>query len=285
MNVQRADFVVVDNRAQSGAGKRHFGIWILSLQIIDVQGGSQRVLSEIGKPKQSGECNASHAAAKRALLRVKAVRPDALVTKKMKRFVFVGVVGFLKNGDIVRAAFVQIAVFVCIYRIDFQSDHAEILPRELAGFANVFDVALSAAFAGEKKDLLHSALCDDLHFVFYLFHAQLHAADFVVAVKAAVDTVIFAVIRDVQRCEHIYRVSEVLARFKTRPLCHLFQKRFGGRGKEGFEILNRAGFMFKRGFNILCSVLCVVVGLHLRDDVLTHVGFNNLHSFHIFHMV
>ena len=63
--------------------------------------------------------------------------------------------------------------------------------------ADVFHTADLAALPGQNQDFLHAAVSDHLHFFFDLLHGQLHTADVVIAVEAAVDAVIFAVIGDI----------------------------------------------------------------------------------------
>ena len=80
-----------------------------------------------------------------------------------------------------------------------------------------FYITLGAALSGEDQDLLHAAVGDDLHLMLDLRHIQLHPLDVVVAVEAAVDAVVFAVIGDVQGGEEIDGIAEVAAGFQTGP--------------------------------------------------------------------
>ena len=143
----------------------------------------------------------------------------------MERFVFVGIVGFLKHCHIVHPTFMEIAVLIGVDGIYFYPHHSEILSRQLTGFADILHIALSAAFPGEDQYFLHAGIGNDLHFVLDLLHAQLHAPDMVVAVEAAVYAVVLAIIGNVQRGEQIYGVAEVLACLPAGLLCHFFQKR------------------------------------------------------------
>ena len=161
----------------------------------------------------------------------------------MQRFVFDGIIRFLKDGNIIRAAFVQIAVIFGIDRINFQAYHTKVIPCQLTCFPNIGDIAHTVAFPGQNQYLLHAGIGDYLHFVLNLLHRKLHPADLVIAVKAAVNTVILTVIGNIKRCKQIHGIAELLLRFPVRPRRHLFQKRFGGRRKERFQILNTAGRM------------------------------------------
>ena len=117
----------------------------------------------------------------------------------MKRFVFVRIVGFLEHRHIVSPALVEIFVFIGIYGVDLQTNHAEIFSCQLTGFTDVLYVALPTAFPGKDQDFLHAGVSNDLHFMLDLGHIQLHALDVVIAVEAAVNAVVFAIIGDVQR--------------------------------------------------------------------------------------
>ena len=176
------------------------------------------------------------------------------MSQQVKLFVFVRVVGFLKYGYIIRAAFVEISVFLRIDRIDFKPDHAEIVPRQFAGFSYVSHMALGPAFAGKDEDFLHAAVGDDFHLFFNLFHGKLHPVNVVITVKSAVDAVIFTVIGYVERREQIYCVAEMAACFKPCPLCRLFKKGLCRRGKQGFEILNGTGLMLQSRRHIVCRI-------------------------------
>ena len=148
---------------------------------------------------------------------------------QVQGLVLVGVIGLLKNGDVVGPALVEIAVLVGVDGVDLQPHHAEVFSGQLAGLADIFHIALGAALSGEDQDLLHAAVRNDLHLVLDLRHVQLHPLDMVVAVEAAVDTVVFAVIRDIKRRKHVNRIAEMLSGFLLRSLRHFFDKRLGRR--------------------------------------------------------
>ena len=255
------------------------------MQVVYVEGAGKGVFSEIRKSQQSREGHAPHTAAESPFLSVESVRPHPFVAEKMKGFVFVGVVGFLKDRHIVGATLMEICVFVGVDGVDFQSHHAEVFPRQFAGFANVLYVAFGPAFTGENQDFLHAAVGDDLHFMLDLFHIQFHALDLVIAVETAVNAVVFAVVGNVEGREKINGVAEVLACFQPRLLCHFFQKRFGGGGEQRFEILNGTGGVLQGGFYILRRVSAVIVVIHPGNDVFTDIGINLFHSRQVFHVI
>ena len=88
----------------------------------------------------------------------------------MQCFVLIRIVGFLKYRHIIGTAFMKITVFVCVDRIYLQSDHAEIFPCQPACLANIFDITLSTALAGQNQNFFHSGVSDHLHFLFDLLH-------------------------------------------------------------------------------------------------------------------
>ena len=250
-----------------------------------MQCACQGILPKIGQTEKCGERHTSHAAAECPFLCVETVRPHTLVTEQVELFVFVGVVSLLKYRHIIRAAFVEIPVFLRIDRINLKPDHAEILPCKFTGFADVFHIALTSALTGQNQDFLHTAVGNDFHLMLDLFHVQFHAADVVVAVESAVDTVILAVIGNVQRCEEIDGVAEVLAGFQPCFLCHLLKERFRGRGEKCLEILNGAGVMLQCSLHISSGILCRIVVIHLRHHVCTYIRFDHFHSRQVFHVV
>ena len=83
-------------------------------------------MPEIGKPEQSCESDSPHSAHESPFLRIEAVRPDPFVASEMQLFKPHFVVSFLKNGDVIDSAFVQIFVFIDIERINFDTHHSEI---------------------------------------------------------------------------------------------------------------------------------------------------------------
>ena len=203
----------------------------------------------------------------------------------MKLFILIRIIGFLKYGHIVCAALVKISIFVCIYRIDFQSYHTKIFPRKLTRLSNIRYVTLTAAFSCKDQNLLHTAVCNDLHFFFNLLHGKLHAADMVIAVKSTVHTVIFAVICNIQRRKEIHGVSEMPSCLHAGPLGHFLKKRLCRRRKQSFKILHGAGFMIQRSPYIRSCVSRIVIAFHLIHNVTAHLRFNLFHPGQIFHMI
>ena len=147
----------------------------------------------------------------------------------MERFVLIGVVCLLEHGDIVGAALAQVSVVVCVDRVYLEADHPEIFAGDAACLTDVFHVALSAAFAGEDQDLLHSRVRYYLHLVLDLVEVQLHPGYVVVAVETAVNAVVFTVIRYVKRREQVNAVAEVLSGLQSGFLRHFLEERFCSR--------------------------------------------------------
>ena len=71
---------------------------------------SKGITAEVPEPQKRRKAHAAHTASNRALLSCKAIRKNALITRKMQLRVARGIVGFLKNGDEIDAASVQIGV-------------------------------------------------------------------------------------------------------------------------------------------------------------------------------
>ena len=69
------------------------------------------------------------------------------MSHQVQFFVCHNVVRFLKDGHIVGAALVQIAILVRVDGVDLQPDHTEVLAREFARLADIFDIALDADLA------------------------------------------------------------------------------------------------------------------------------------------
>ena len=170
---------------------------IFSLKKICMKSGCQRILPKIRKTQKGRKCHTSHASFQRSLLRIKPIRPYSFMPHQMKRFIFIRIIGLLKNSHIICTALMQVCILLCIYRINFQSYHAEIFPCQSAGFTDIFHITLAAAFSCQDQNFFHSAVCDHLHLFFNLFHRKLHPIDMVVAVKTTVNTVVFTIIRNI----------------------------------------------------------------------------------------
>ena len=229
MHIHGIDAVIVDDRAQAGAGKCNLCVRVFALDQPGVHTGRESVLAEIIQTQKGRETNTAHATHKRALLGIDAVRENPLVAGQMQGLVFVRIVSLLEYGHIVRTAFMQISVLIRIHGIDFHANYLKILAGNLAGLADVFDSRLAAALTGQNQDLLQTGLGNRSHLLIDLFRIQHSPLDFVVAVKSAVDAVILAVIGYIQRREDIYGISEMPAGLDLGFLCHLFQEWRGRR--------------------------------------------------------
>ena len=186
-----------------------------------MQSWREGVFAEVGKAEQGRETDAAHAAHEGAFLRLEAVRPDALMPHEMQGLVLFEVVRLLKDRDIVGAAFMQIGIVLDIHRVDLKADIAEVLAREFTGLADVLDAALRLALARQHEDFLHAAVGDDFHLVLDFLGIELQAVNVIIAVEAAVDAVILAVVRDVERRKKIDRIAEMAARLTACALGHL----------------------------------------------------------------
>ena len=179
----------------------------------------------------------------------------------------------------------QVAIFVHVDRIDFHAHHAEILAGQLAGFADVFYAAFGAALARENQDFFHTAVGNHLHLVLDLLHRELHALDVVVAVEPAIDAVVFAVVRDVERREKIDIVAEVLARLDFRLRGHLFQIRSGRRRKKRLKIFERASFVFQSALYVLAGIFGIIEIFGLREHLVGNVRLDDFHAGQIIHYI
>ena len=166
----------------------------VSLQTEKTPSSPEGVAAEVGEAEQRREGDAAHPAHQRALLRLEAVGEYALVPREVQLLVAVGVVCLLEYRDVIDAAPVQVGVFVGVHRVDLDADGLEIAARELAGVADVLDAARAAALARQYENLFEPRFGDRLKLSLDFLHVELRAADFVVAVEAAVDAVIFAVV-------------------------------------------------------------------------------------------
>ena len=72
---------------------------------------------------------------------------------------------------------------------------------------------------------------------------------------------------------------------KLCSLCDLLEKRECSRGQECFEILRSAVVMCECSFYICLCVLVIVVCVHCCNDLIHDIGFKNLHSRKVFHMI
>ena len=204
---------------------------------------------------------------------------------QMQSGVFIGIVGFLKHGNIVHAAGVEVGVFIGIDRINFNTHHPEIFPGQLAGLADILHRGSGAAFTGENQNFLQTGVRDGFQLFFDLFHGQLGTANLVVAVKAAVDAVILAVVGNIQRGEHHHRIAEVLAGFLLSPVCHFLQKGVGGRRQQRGEIIRGEHVFLQRPAHISGGIAVKVTFIHFGNDRVLNFGADLLHSGLVLHMI
>ena len=158
-------------------------------------------------------------------------------------------------------------------------------PRQAARLADVGDVAHRGAFARQQQDLLDARRRDDLHLACDLRLCEPSAHDVVVAVEAAVNTVIIAVIRDVKRREYVDRVAEVTPRLLLGTPRHALQKGRGGRSKERREVLDAAPLVRESTLDVGGAVSGRIVLRCRRKHLFAHIGINPLHIARIRHDV
>ncbi len=148
---------------------------------------------------------------------------------QMKRFVFIGMIRLLKYCHIIDAALMKILIFVHIHRVNLDSDVFKIFLRNFHCFPDVLHIRICAALPCQDQNLFHACSGNDLHFMLDLFKRQLFPPDIVVTVESAVNTVILAIICDIQRCKDIDRISEMILGNLLRFPCHLLQVRRSSR--------------------------------------------------------
>ena len=258
---------------------------ILALQQIRVQTGRKRILAEVGQTEQRRKADTAHAAHQCTLLRVQAIRENALVTAEVQGFVLLVVIGLLKYGDVVHTALVQISVLIHVERINLDADDTEILARQLNGFTDVGYRRHGTALAGQNEDFLQTGLRDGLQFLFDLVHIQFGTANLVVTVETAVNAVIFAVIGDIQRREHLHRVAKVLACFHLRPLGHLLEERQRRGRQQCAEVLRREYVLAERTQNISGSIGIRIIGVHAGNDLVLYFRADVVHARLVLHVV
>ena len=185
----------------------------------------------------------------------------------MQLTVFIRGVGFLKNGDEVSSALMQIGIITAVHGVDLKTDNTKIFAGQPAGCTNILYVAHSRAFPGQDQDFFQPLSGNSLHFRFYFSGSKLGAFDIVVAVKAAVDAVIFAVVGDIKRGEQIDGITEMFTCFCLCPLCQLFQKWCCGRREQCGECFRRQVILKQGLFHVVRRINSFVVsctgGQHL----------------------
>src|SRR5699024_5229904 len=159
----------------------------------------------------------------------------SLMSEQMKLFIFIRFIGFLENSNVVCPALMEISVFILIDRIYFKSHHAKIFTLKFTSFTYIFHNALTSALSRKHKYLFHTAVCDYLHLMIYLLHIKFHTFYVIVAVEAAVDTVVFTVICNIKRSEQVHCISEMPAGLTFCSLCHPLKERFRSRRQQRLE--------------------------------------------------
>ena len=107
----------------------------------------------------------------------------------------------------------------------------------------------------------------------------------VVAVEPAIDAVVLAVVRDVERREEIDVVAEVFAGFDFRLGGHLFQVRGCGGGEQSLKIFQGAAFVFQGALHVFAGVLAVIVIFGFRENLFGNVRLDDFHAGQIVHYI
>ena len=207
------------------------------------------------------------------------------MTCQMQLCVFILIICFLENSYVIYAAFMQISVFIAVERIDFYAYNLKVLACLLAGLANVMHVTHFAAFTCENENFLLAGSGDGLHFGSNLLAAQAGALNFIMAVEAAVNAVIFAVVGDIQRRKKGDVIAEVTLALDLCGTGNLLQKRQSGRRKQGREVLG-CTLAVSEGCKHVCFRIFIIIvsgagSLHLIENI----GVDNFHALLILHRV
>src|SRR5699024_10130374 len=157
------------------------------------------VFTKIVQSQKGAESHAPHTSHKSSFLGVDTIGVDSLMACQMKSLILVCMICLLKNCHIVCSAFMEIGVLIRIHRIDLQTDDPEIFSGNLTGLSDIFDRRFFPALSCKDQDFLKAGLSDSRHFLIDFFICELGSFDPVMAVKPAVDTVIFTVICDIDR--------------------------------------------------------------------------------------
>ena len=285
MDIHRIDAVIVDDRTQPWTGKSNLSMRIFPLQQISMVTGGKCVFAKIVQSKQCGKSDSAHAAHQSALLGIDTIWENTFMTGQMQRFVFVRIISFLKNGYIICAAGMQIGILIRIYRIDFETDDTEIFFCNLACFTYIFHGGHGRTFSGKNQNFLQTGGGDGGHFFLNLFRCQAGTVDLIVTVETAVNAVIFTVVGNIDRCEHIDTVAKMCLCLLSGSLGDFFQKRQCSRREQCLKILRCALCMRQSTFYIRCSKLLIVVAVHGIDHLIHDIGADVLHIWQISHVI
>ena len=181
----------------------------------------------------------------------------------MQSLVLLRVVSFLEYRHIVGSTLVPVLVVLYIRRIHLKTYIFKILFCKFAGFSDVLDWALLFALACEDKDFLDACLCDDFHLVADLVLIQLLSVDIIVAVEPTIDTIIFAIICYIKRCEQIYCIAKMQSGLIVCSLCHLIQMWKSRRGKQCLEVFHIDGSLVESPPYVHICVFFIVIIVHL----------------------
>ena len=247
--------------------------------------GGKCIFAEIIQSQKCSKAHTPHTAFQSTFLSIQAIRKNPFVACKMESFIFVGVISLLENSYIVCTAFMQVCILIRIHGIDFQTDDTEIFFRNLTCLSDIFHIGFGTAFAGENQNFLKTGFGNGRHFFLDFIRFQLGTVNFVVTVKATVNTVVLAVVCYIERCEHIDAIAEMLSCFLSGSLSDFFQKRKGSRRQQCSKILRCTVVMCQSPADICFGVLAVIIIVHGRDYLVHHIGFQYFHTRQIFHMI
>src|SRR5699024_674338 len=285
VDVHGVDLIVVNNRTKSWTGEGNLCLGIFFLEIPGMHTCGKSIFSKIVQPQKGAESYSPHTTHKGSFLGIDTVRVNPFMTCQMEGLIFVCMIGFLENRDIVCSAFMKVGVLIRIHRINLQTDDPEIFPGDLTGLSNIFYGGFFPALPCQNQDFLKAGLGNSCHFLVNLFIGKLGSFDPVMAVKPAVYTVVFTVICYVDRREHINGITEVLPGLLLGTLSNLLQQRQRCRRKEGLKVFRCLVIMGKSSSYICLCIQTVVIISRSLPDFVHHIALNHLHIRQIFPVI
>ena len=243
------------------------------------------VFPKIVQSQKGAEGYSPHTAHKSSLLGVDTIRVDPFMTCQMESLIFVCMISFLEDRDIVCPAFMEVGVFIRIHRINLQADDSEIFSGNPACLSDIFYCGFFPALSCQDQDLLKTGFGDSRHFLINLFIGELGSFNPVMAVKPAVYTIVFTVICYVDRGKHINGIAEVLSGLLLGALGDLLQKRKSRRRKESLKVFRCLVVMGKSSSHICFCVQTVVIISGSLPDFVHHITLDCFHIRQIFHVI
>ena len=162
----------------------------------------------------------------------------------------------------------QIGVFIAVHRINLYAHHLKVLASQLTSFPNIAYSAHFAAFAGQNEDFLHTGFGDGLHFGYQLLPVKTCSVNAIVAIKAAVNTVILAIVGDIKGRKEGHVIAEIALALLTGLLGYFFQQGQRSRGKQGREIIRGSMLLRQSSQHVSRCIAAVIIAVACCADLL-----------------